>query len=45
MNPWFCSDFISEDYTETHYMSDGTPVITKPEMVGRFSFNSVLLGP
>lgn len=31
----FCSDFITEDYTETHYTSDGTPVITKPvEMVG-----------
>ncbi|KAK2845847.1 hypothetical protein Q7C36_010701 [Tachysurus vachellii] len=26
------TDFISEDYTETQYMSDGTPVVTKPEM-------------
>ncbi|TSR04305.1 Disintegrin and metalloproteinase domain-containing protein 28 [Bagarius yarrelli] len=24
-------DFLHEDYTETHYMSDGTPVVTKPE--------------
>ncbi|KAB5528303.1 hypothetical protein PHYPO_G00138700 [Pangasianodon hypophthalmus] len=24
-------DFIPEDYTETHYMSDGTPVVTKPD--------------
>ncbi|XP_060762638.1 zinc metalloproteinase-disintegrin-like crotastatin [Neoarius graeffei] len=24
------TDFITEDYTETHYTSDGTPVITKP---------------
>lgn len=31
----FCSDFITENYTETHYTSDGIPVITKPdEMVG-----------
>ncbi|KAK3539102.1 hypothetical protein QTP86_024036, partial [Hemibagrus guttatus] len=25
------TDFITEDYTETHYMSDGTPVVTKPD--------------
>lgn len=33
-----CSDFVTEDYTETHYSSDGTPVVTKPDqMVGWFS--------
>lgn len=26
----FCSDFLTEDYTETHYTDDGTPVVTKP---------------
>lgn len=31
----FFSDFIPEDYTETYYTDDGTPVITKPrELVG-----------
>ncbi|XP_058231017.1 zinc metalloproteinase-disintegrin-like brevilysin H2a isoform X2 [Hemibagrus wyckioides] len=24
------TDFITDGYTETHYMSDGTPVVTKP---------------
>lgn len=44
----FCSEFITEDYTETHYLNNGTPVVTKPEeMVGGYSlaFNSVSRGP
>ncbi|XP_053530621.1 zinc metalloproteinase-disintegrin-like crotastatin isoform X2 [Ictalurus punctatus] len=25
------TEFITEDYTETHYLNNGTPVVTKPE--------------
>ncbi|KAF5894121.1 zinc metalloproteinase-disintegrin-like crotastatin, partial [Clarias magur] len=29
------SDFITDDYTETQYASDGTPVVTKPDGMGK----------